>query len=690
MRAKPSIRAAIVEARTYLRPTNTEGTQFETPEQAADRIIGHQRWLWQRAKGGMIKLKDFHEFPQVDNDMGYFIQDGWVMRPLDDDEEGELQELRELFLDRKVTVAGRTRWLGGTKVAKERESSQFNCSFLEIRTVHDIVDATWLLLQGCGVGFRPVVGTLNGFAQPMEIEVIRSERGPYERGRDENVETFDPTTKTWTIRIGDSSEAWAKSAGKIVAGKHHAKKLVLDFSEVRGAGGRLRSYGWISSGDKQISRAYEAIAHILNGAAGRLLSRVEILDVMNWLGMILSSRRSAQIAVMAYNEPEWNDFALAKKDHFEAGQPQRAMSNNSLMFYQKPTKYQLKRIFKMMEDAGGSEPGFINAEVAMRRAPWFKGVNPCAEIMLGDRSFCNLVETALHRFNGDEGGLHRAHWIVGRANYRQTCVDLDDGVLQRGWHELNQFLRLCGVGVTGVVAWEHRHDPAAWEDLRSLAQDGAHSMADELGMPRAKAVTTVKPSGTQSKAMGIEGQECPEGVHKPLGKYIINNIRFSAHDPLVDKLRAANYKVFADPYDETGVLVSMPVVFEGVHFEDVDGVEVNVETAIEQLERYKLLMKHYVDHNCSITIYYSLDEVPDIVDWLMANWDDYVGVSFIYRTDPTKTAKDLGYPYLPQEVVTQECFENYVATLKPVELHDAASLEMLDGTECAGGACPVR
>ena len=993
MTAFPSARAQIVEARTYLRPLDDMGTVFETPEQAAERIISHQRWLWQRAKGGMHKVEDVADLPPIKftDPVGYKVVDGWVMVPLTDAEEAELQELKALFLDRKLTVAGRTRWLGGTQIAKERESSQFNplsantafvtsagvrtfedfedgdhvsvlthegrfrdalvsdsgmrkmlklhlrrgrtrytqrtsvehtwikidgtrieaqdlsvgdklwrteasdffnwdfsaampdeqlwwcygfvygdgtidaygrtsrvrlcgnktqylprftscgfehsyppscgddpfvytghylktlptgeeelrliaaflrgflaadgqkvvrhgresvvgitttsleaadfirtwlpvfgvyilsdeqdvretnygayagtrfsftigggaawcveaieeakdehcwcltvnedhsfvlsngvvtgnCSFLEVRNVHDIVDATWLLLQGCGVGFRPVVGTLNGFAQPMEIEVIRSQRGPYEKGPENNVETFDPFTKTWTIKVGDSSSAWAKSAGKLVAGKFHAKKLVLDFSLVRGGGGRLKNYGWISSGDAQIVKAYIAIAQILNGAAGRLLSRIEILDIMNWLGTILSSRRSAEIAVMAYGEPEWEDFALAKKDMFTTGRDHRQMSNNSIMFYQKPTKYQLSRIFKMMMDAGGSEPGFINAVAAQKRAPWFKGVNPCCEIMLGDRSFCNLVETVVSRFNGDEEGLHQAHWLVARANYRQTCVNLDDGVLQRGWHELNEFLRLCGVGVTGVVSWEFWREKDAWKALRKVAIDGANSMADELGLPRAKAVTTIKPSGTQSKAMGIVGAEVPEGIHMPTGRYIFNRIRFSAHDPIIAKLRAANYTIEPDPSDETGVLAVIPVEFFGIKFDEVEFngkiVEVNNEKAVDQLDRYKLVMDNYVDHNASITVYYSPDEVPDIVDWLMANWDSYVGVSFIYRQSPLKTAADLGYNYLPQTLVDEDTYKAYADKLLPVYLSDDASSEMLaDSMECAGGACPVR
>lgn len=213
----------------------------------------------------------------------------------------------------------------------------------------------------CGVGFTPVVGTLNGFSHHIpSIEVIRSSKkldkdDNYVKGRENNKETI--IDGVWTISIGDSAEAWAKSIGKLLAGKYKVNKLIFDFSELRPAGIRLKGYGWISSGDAAISKAYVAIAEIMNKRAGQLLTRMDILDVVNWLGTVLSSRRSAQIALFEYGEDEWKEFALAKKDWWITGNSQRVQSNNSLMFQSKPSKKQLMDIFGLMEEAGGSEPG---------------------------------------------------------------------------------------------------------------------------------------------------------------------------------------------------------------------------------------------------------------------------------------------------------------------------------------------
>ena len=662
-------RARVVTRRTYNRPLDEAGTIFETWEETVDRVIGHQEWLWERAKGS----------------------------PLTQTETNELGELRQLMLSREATVSGRTLWLGGTDISKTREASQFNCSFGKQTTVHDVVDSFWLLLQGCGVGFEPVVGTLSGFTKPVEITIIRSEKVIGDpKGRETNateIYTNQSGQQVYRLYVGDSAEAWAKAAGKLLALKTPVDRIDIDFSEVRAAGIRLKGYGWISSGDETISKAFKAIGDLLSARAGKLLTRIDILDVLNWLGTTLSSRRSAEIAVMPVTDPEADAFIDAKKDFWLHGNEHRQQSNNSLMFHSKPSKWELSHIFQKMVDAGGSEPGFINAEAAKKRAPWFKGVNPCAEILLGDKSFCNLVEVDWGKFLDDTDGLDQAIYLVARANYRQTCVNLDDGVLQRTWHELNEFLRLCGVGATGIVKLLDHITPIykdAWvatylQDLREAAVDGANSMAADLGLPRPKAVTTVKPSGTLSKIM-----DTTEGVHRPLGRYIFNNVTFSKHDPIVPVMIAAGYKVIEKPFEAESVLITFPVAYEDVEFDVVDGKHVNLESAVTQLERYKLMMDNYVDHNCSVTISYDTSEVPAIIEWILANWDSYVGVSFIYRNDPTKTAKDLGYAYLPQEVVTEETYREYVETLSEVNLDGTNTFDELTDEGCATGACPIR
>ena len=235
---------------------------------------------------------------------------------------------------------------------------------------------------------------------------------------------------------------------------------------------------------------------------------------------------------------------------------------------------------------------------------------------------------------------------------------------------------------------DHKYNDYDLKMFRNEAIVGAYSMADELGTPRPKNVTTIKPSGSLSKIL-----DCTEGIHKPLGKYIFNNVVFSKHDPLISKLIDANYELRTHPFDSSSYLVKIPVAYENVQFDVLEKngefLELNLESAITQLNRYKKYMKNYVDHNVSITVSYDVSEKEDIVNWLYDNWNDYVGISFIFRNDPSKTAEDLGYAYLPQEVVTKKQYTDYAFKLLPI-VFDENALEVELEDDCVGGACPVR
>lgn len=700
MQPQASVRAKFTHRRTYLRPLDEDGLQFETVNQAMDRVVGHQVWLWERQLG----------------------------RPLRGPEWDEIQELAGLMEQQRVSMSGRVKWMGGTALVRERAAGAFNCSFSVAYTPADLVDIFWLLLNGCGVGFKPVTGLLSGFPSSIKdilvIKSTRTERG----GAEDTREDIDIENGVWRITFGDSAKGWAKAIGMLFGEKPRVHTLVLDFSELRPGGKRLRGYGWISSGWMPLAKTMAAIAPIMQAAAHRNLTKGEIIDVVNHLGTVLSSRRSAQICVIdteatsleqLMRELQWYiDF---KTDRWERGEGQREQSNNSIGFLRKPTAETIEWLLKRILPTG--EPGFINVEHARRRAPEMEGVNPCAEILLPNKGFCNLVQVVWHRFNGDLPGLLRAQWIAGRANYRQTCVSMRDGVLQLPWSDAQKLLRLCGVSPTGAVAWEGIRSPEKLEAVRDAAIAGCDSMADEFGTPRARRVTQVQPAGTSSKALGLEGDEVHEGAHLAQSRWIFNWMNFPENDPILADFVAAGYDTKPNPNNPTGTLVCWPVEYPASPFftaapgalkpgytaqddgrrpifylegQEVSAeqahehLEINTESAIDQLERYRLLMNHYVQHNCSITVSFSEDEIPAMVQWFMDHWDEYVGVSFLKRNHPLATAEELGFKYLPQQAVSRETYAEYVARLRPIETANDKSQELLDQGECATGGCPIR
>jgi ribonucleoside-triphosphate reductase (formate) len=289
------------------------------------------------------------------------------------------------------------------------------------------------------------------------------------------------------------------------------------------------------------------------------------------------------------------------------------------------------------------------------------------------------------KFKRNFHALMRAMYIMGRANYRQTCVDLRDNILSPEWHQTNEALRLCGMSLTGIAQAPWLTDYQI-RQMRNAAINGCYSMADELGLPRPKLVTTIKPEGTGSKIMDVT-----EGVHDPLGQFIFNWVNFSKVDPIVNLCHRAGYKVIDHPTDEKACLVCFPVDYSGCEFENVDGRNVSRKSAVEQLERYRRWNTLWTDHNTSITISWDIEEVDEIVDWLYKYWDDYVAVSWCRRTNPLMKPEDLGYKYLPQEVVTEERFKGYTAELSPVDwssLHPG--VHDLDMAGCENGVCPTR
>ena len=133
-----------------------------------------------------------------------------------------------------------------------------------------------------------------------------------------------------------------------------------------------------------------------------------------------------------------------------------------------------------------------------------------------------------------------------------------------------------------------------------------------------------------------------------------------------------------------------PVAWQNIQFDRLeDGREANLEPAVEQLERYRRLLTYWCDHNVSCTISYDRDEVPQVIDWFEEHWDQYVGVSFLFRADPNARAQELGYAYLPQEVITEEEYSAYVSRLGEVALGTAGDDEP-ETRDCPVAACPVR
>ena len=186
----------------------------------------------------------------------------------------------------------------------------------------------------------------------------------------------------------------------------------------------------------------------------------------------------------------------------------------------------------------------------------------------------------------------------------------------------------------------------------------------------------------------------------------MNNVSFNRKDPVVRKLLDAKYWIFDHPLDPESVLAAMPVPYDDVEFDNVGGHMINRETAVSQLERYRMLNANYVDQNTSITVSYEPREKKSLVDWFDKHWDEYVACSFLFRQDidfaervtdadsywkfQCATANKRSFAYIPQLAVSHEDYENYVGRLGEIDIDQAGSMDTELEEECKGGACPVR
>lgn len=675
---KKNIRGDIIAKRTYCRPLNAEYTKRESWHDVVQRVVNHSYKLWDDA-GGTPNTNELNLL-------------------------GNILSARDIAL-----VAGRTLWLGGTELAYRRPCCQFNCAFTNIDTIADLTDAFWLLLNGAGVGFNPRnegKNYIRAIDPTVELEINYSMRAGDYRGRENT--WLDVTNGVYLISVGDSADAWVNALKKLlyVPDFPHIHTVVLDFSECRGAGQALAGYGWQCIGSRPFADAMERIFHILQGfipSKNNLMedmwyvddrvNPIQILDIMNTLGEVLSTRRSAQIAILDATNEYISHFIEAKSPENLRLRPWRMQSNNSVIFNSAPETKLLEKIKETIRSCG-TEPGIINGVTAKAKAPWFAGLNPCAEILLPDKGFCNLVEINLAAFwDGSKFDLRLAEdvvYVMARHNYRQTCVNLRDGVLQSEWHENNKRLRLCGVSLTGFG--EYMPTPYELRRLKRMATHGAYSMALELGTELPANITTIKPSGTVSKVMGTS-----EGIHTPMGQYVFNWVVFNRDDPLVTVLAGANYTVMDHPTLPNTKLICLPEEFKSPNLTPSEhGFSYDDESIEAQFDRYLTVESNWCDQNISNTMYYKPDELDHLFDLIDFHWDQYVAFSFAPRQDLSMSSEEMkklyNAPYLPQELVSKDVYYGYVDQLVDIDVFaiDDADQELTDTVECSGGACPVR
>lgn len=323
----------------------------------------------------------------------------------------------------------------------------------------------------------------------------------------------------------------------------------------------------------------------------------------------------------------------------------------------------------------------------------------CGEILLPANAVCNLTTINLTQFvvrgkyKGqiavDMSNLKKALRLSARAGYRMTCVDLE----LPGWNEIHHRDRLLGCSITGYqdligMLPEGFNEALFLEEMKKWTRFYADEYAEELGTPKPKLVTSVKPEGTLSL---IAGGVSP-GVHYQHSPYFIRRIRVNASDPLAKTALELGWQIHPEVgqtmENATTLVIDFPCKTEARKTK-------NDVSAVDQLKTYLMFQKNYVEHNASNTISVKPDEWEEVVDFVHTNWNDVLGVTFL-------ESNSTYYPLMPYEECTKETYDDLVKKTRkfdPEILNNmeittrnmGKEYEILDDKEgCENGVCPIR
>lgn len=612
-------------------------------------------------------------------------------------EQKEAEELFDAMFNLKMFLSGRTLWVGGTESSKLYPSSNFNCSYTNIEKIDDICEVFYLLMLGCGVGFSALkeqCDKLPEFNTNVKVAHI-----PYVEGDVKLAETLvrygvedDGDKSIITINVGDSKEGWVSALKQLLThmSDSTSKYIHIDYDSVRPEGTPLKTFGGYASGPEPLKGMFDKIVKVIKNSGGKL-KPVDVLDICNLLGQAVQVggvRRSAEVCLFDKDD---TDTRYAKQQIFTQDANgnwitntdilHRTSSNNSILFTSKPSYDELKEIFESIKTTG--EPGFINAEGARKRFPDMMGVNPCCEILLPSKGFCNLVEVNCTSGNNAEDLAYTVE-LATRASYRMACVDIE----LPEWDKNMKENMLLGVSLSGWQDFVNRDNFSEVNQknllnfLRNVSHDVMKEYAKELDRNESKLVTTEKPSGTLSLLPTIS-----PGIHYSHSPYYIRRVRINATDPLVKVCEELGYKIVPEVGQTEENCTTKVIEF---YVKSPEGKTKQNVTAIEQLENYKIFMQNYVDHNASVTVTVKKDEWEAVVDWVYENWDDFVGISFLSLDDSV-------YQLMPYESISEEQY-NELVTKHPTKVITPDMIAKYEtsgesdiGTDgCESGVCPIR
>lgn len=586
--------------------------------------------------------------------------------------EKEYAEVRESILKQEAMPSMRLLQFAG-KAARATNVCAYNCSFIAPTKWQDFAEVMYISMCGTGVGFAVQSENV------QQLPQIKKQTGKM----------------LPTYVIPDSKEGWCDAFSFGLKTWADGSDVKFDLSGLREAGARLETMGGKSSGPEPLRQLLTfARAKILT-RQGRRLSNIDAHDILCKVAEIVVAggvRRSAMISLSDLNDNEVRD---AKKGQFWLTDPQRMLANNSAVYDQKPTSTEFLEEWIALMKSGAGERGIFNAGSLPKTLPTRRlavltdegeeempqlGTNPCGEIILQSKQFCNLSEVVARVEDTAESLLQKIRVATIIGTYQSTLVNFP--YLSKEWVENCKAERLLGVSITGMWDSPTVRDPKVLQTLKKETIKVNKTYAKRFGIEESTCITCNKPSGNLSQTV-----DCSSGMHPRHSPYYIRRARIASTDALFKMLRDQGVpyapEVGQSMENATTYVIDFPVKAPG------KSIFKNDQSAIDQLEYWKMVKVNYTEHNPSVTISIGDDEWIEVAHWLYSNWDIIGGLSFLPRDNHV-------YQLAPYEEIDQDRYNELMKRYEGVDFSKIMTYEITDETEvkkelaCVGGVCEIE
>ena len=594
-------------------------------------------------------------------------------------ENGEKTELENAVKELGVMPSMRCLMTAGPALKKENTAG-YNCSYVKVDNQRSFDEILYVLMNGTGVGFSVEE------EYTTQLPVIPDE-------------LYDTDT---VIVVADSKLGWAKAFKELISLLYGGHVPKWDVSKVRPAGAPLKTFGGRASGPEPLVDLFNFTINTFRNATGRKLKQIECHDIVCKTAEIVvvgGVRRSALISLSDLNDRE---MRFAKSGQWWEQNVQRALANNSVNYKEKPDVGTFMREWLSLYDSKSGERGIYNSMSAKRTVERLNGryrdgsgdyirrripredfgTNPCSEIILRSREFCNLSEVVIRRNDTRESLKAKVKHATILGTFQSTLTDFK--YLSREWKRNCDEERLLGVSLTGIMdnpltnGSKGKLDELL-EELRDIAYETNCEWADKLGVPRSAAITCVKPSGTVSQLV-----DSASGIHARHNPFYIRTVRADNKDPLCKLMQEMGFPNEPDVTkpDHTTVF-SFPM-------KSPNGAVCRTDmTAMEQLDLWKTYAESWCEHKPSVTISVKEDEWVDVAAWVYENFDSISGISFLPFSEHV-------YRQAPYQDCTEAEYKEALKTMpENVDWAELSKYESQDYTvasqelACTAGGCEV-